>query len=140
MVKASCPVDLPLGILLSAVIRSFSVISLSRMSKLLELRFGKAMLFKNDSLSESDLEAFFLKRFLLNLHMQPLISSRSVMSLPSSIKCLSVVFIAFVFQDSKRTLSVFLPVDTIHICYGFLNLRPFYHKYFRALAYTSYKR
>ena len=58
------PRDLPLGILLSAVIRSFFVISLSRMLKLLELRFGKAVLFKNDSFSESNLKTFFLKRFL----------------------------------------------------------------------------
>ena len=58
------PRDLPLDILLSAVIRSFSVISLSRMLKLLELRFGKAVLFKNDSFSESNLKTFFLKRFL----------------------------------------------------------------------------
>ena len=58
------PRDLPLDILLSAVIRSFSVISLSRMLKLLELRFGKAILFKNDSFSESNLKTFFLKRFL----------------------------------------------------------------------------
>ena len=58
------PRDLPLDILLSAVIRSFSVISLSRMLKLLELRFGKAILSKNDSFSESNLKTFFLKRFL----------------------------------------------------------------------------
>ena len=58
------PRDLPLDILLSAVIRSFSVISLSRMLKLLELRFGKAILFKSDSFSESNLKTFFLKRFL----------------------------------------------------------------------------
>ena len=98
------------------------------------------MLFKNNSLSESDLETLFLKRFLWDLHLQALISLRSVMSLSSSIKCLTVVFIAFVFRDSKRTLSVFLHVDTIHICYGFLHLLPFYHKYFRVLDCTSYKR
>ena len=59
LVKPSCPRDLPLGILLSVVIRSFSITSLSRISKLLELKFDKAVLFKNDSLSESDLGTFF---------------------------------------------------------------------------------
>ena len=58
------PRDLPLDILLSAVIRSFSVISLSHISKLLEVRFGKAILSKNNFFSESNLETFFLKRFL----------------------------------------------------------------------------
>ena len=42
-----------MGILLRAFIRSFSVISFSHMSKISELRFAKAMLFKNDSLSEA---------------------------------------------------------------------------------------
>ena len=60
--KPSCPGDLPLGILLSAVIRSFSVISLSHVSKLLEVTFGKEILSKNDFFSESDLETFFSKR------------------------------------------------------------------------------
>ena len=62
MVKPSCPWVLLLGIVLSAVIRSFSVISLSHISKLFKLRFGEAILFKNDFFSESDLETFFLKK------------------------------------------------------------------------------
>ena len=37
------------------------------------------------------------------------------------------------------SLLVFLLVDTIYICYGFLHLLPLYHKYFRALIYISYK-
>ena len=41
------PREFTLDILLSAVIRVFFVLSLSQISKLLELRFGKAMLFKN---------------------------------------------------------------------------------------------
>ena len=55
MVKPSFPGDLPMGIILSAVIRSFPVISLSHISKFLEVRFGKAILSKNDFYSKSDL-------------------------------------------------------------------------------------
>ena len=53
-----------MGILLGVVIRTFSVISRSHISKLLELRFGKAMLFKNYSLSESDFRIRFKKAFV----------------------------------------------------------------------------
>ena len=42
-----------MGMLLRAIIRSFSVISFSHMSKISELRFAKAMLFKSDSLPEA---------------------------------------------------------------------------------------
>ena len=48
------PGGFTVGHTLSAVIRSFSVVSLSHMSKTLELRFGKVMVFKNDSLSKFD--------------------------------------------------------------------------------------
>ena len=52
MAKLLCPGDLPLGIFLSVVIKHFSVISASHNTKLLELRIGKAILFK--------IESFFL--------------------------------------------------------------------------------
>ena len=53
------------------------------MSKPLELRFCKVMLFKNDSHSESDLETFFLKGKIIKLDMQAVTSLRSVISLAS---------------------------------------------------------
>ena len=108
MAKLLCPGDLPLGIFFSAVIKHFSVISASHLnSKLLELRIGKAILFKIDSLSESSLEKG--KFFLKNLHMQKLISLRSVMPLVSSIKCFTVVFIAFCFSRLNKNVACFSP-------------------------------
>ena len=107
MAKLLCPGDLPLGIFFSAVIKHFSVISASHYSKLLDLRIGKAILFKNDSLSESSLEKG--KFFLKNLHMQKLISLRSVMPLVSSIKCFTVVFIAFCFSRLNKNVACFSP-------------------------------
>ena len=41
--------------------------------------------------------------------MHALISLRSVMSLPSSIKCLTVVFIAFYFARFKKNFVGFSP-------------------------------
>ena len=52
----SYPGDLQLGILLSAIIRSFSVISLLHMSTSLELKLCKTMLLKSKFLSESNSE------------------------------------------------------------------------------------
>ena len=88
----------------------FSLILLLITPKILELRFGNAMLFKNDSLCEYDLEIFFLKRFLQNLIMQVLISFRSLMSLSSSIKCLTVAFIVFYFSIFKKDLCRFFSI------------------------------
>ena len=99
-----------LGMFLSAVVRSFFVILLSHMSKLLGLRFGRAIPFKNDSFSKSHLGTFFLKRFLKNLHMQALISLRSLWSLVSSVKYLTAVSIAFCFFPLRRFFSMLIAI------------------------------
>ena len=66
---------------------------------------------------------------------------RTVMSLASSVKCLTAVYIAFlVFQNLKRAFLFFSNADIIQICYGFSYFQPCYHKYFQAVVYTSYKR
>ena len=54
--------------------------------------------------------------------MEAWISLRSVMSLASLIKCLTVVFIA---RFKKNFVG--LHVHTIHIFYEFLLVRPFHH-------------
>ena len=109
----------------------------------LELRYVKAMLFKNDCLSESNLEILkgFKRAFVEFTYAGvDLFKVSSVFGVIKEVLhcCIYSILFFKIKKKKKKKLLVFLHVNTSHICYGFSHLLPFCHKYCRALVYVSY--